>query len=186
VSIDGQLFDCDTRHFSFSANHQIREVTELSKLAMLSRLESASFVGSGLDDHGLKLVVKSSAIDNLNLQQTRVSNEGLASLAQLKRLRFLRLKENFQISNECIPHILSLHALVDLQIHETSIDQHGLRKLVPLCNLRDICLDVTHSNYSFASLLEISGLMPKCTILAKGRGDFCNGSFEGTWPTPSL
>jgi hypothetical protein len=114
---------------------------ELSKLPLLSQLESASFNGSGLNDRGLAHVVQASTIVNLCLQQTTVSNTGIVSLARLGRLQSLRLKENVQLTNECIPHILRLHGLIDLQIHETSIDEHGLRRLVPLCNLRDIILN---------------------------------------------
>lgn len=72
-------------------------------------------------------------------------------------------------------------SLVDLQIHETSIDQQGLKQLVVLKNFRDICLPIGNSNYAFDGLLELSGRMPQCTILAKGRGEFFQGKFKGIW-----
>src|SRR5262245_56062099 len=96
-------------------------------------------------------------------------------------LRYLRLKENAQLSNACIPHLLKLRQLVDLQIHETSIDQDGVNQLVVMGALEDLCLDVWKDNYTFDGLLGLSIQMPRCRILAKGRGEFFQGEFRGTW-----
>src|SRR5262249_53938994 len=120
-------------------------------------------------------------IDNLNLQDTRISNEGLSALERLPDLKYLRLKENAHLSNACVPHLLKFKQLVDLQIHETSIDQDGVNQLVVMDTLRDICLDVWKDNYSFDALLGLSFRMPWCRILAKGRGEFFQGEFRGTW-----
>jgi len=70
---------------------------ELEKLRLFTRLVSANF-----------------------------SNEGLACLASLRQLNYLRRKDNRQLTNECIDHVLRLDALVELQIHGPSINQRGL------------------------------------------------------------
>jgi hypothetical protein len=181
IVIDGQPFDPSSEHFSFDCYHQVGDMRELGKLRAFTKLKSASFYGSGLNDVGLRYVSDVPTIENLELQNTRISNEGLSVLERMPNLKYLRLKENAQLSNECIPHLLKLKHLVDLQIHETSIDQYGVNQLVVLDTLRDICLDVWKGNYSFDELLDLSIRMPRCRILAKGRGEFVQGEFGGTW-----
>ncbi len=181
IQIDNQPFDAAIEHFSFPLYHDIENTSELAKLRLLPHLKSANFAGTNLDDRGLLHVAGVSTIEHLDLQETKISNEGLAYLASLPRLRYLRLKDNRQLTNDCIPHILRLETLVELQIHETSIDQDGVNQLATLQNLRGLCLDIWDDNYSFQALLELSVRMPQCTILAKGRGDFCGGRFEGEW-----
>lgn len=181
ISIDGQLFDPSSEHFSFAPYHRIGDMRELAKLRGFANLRSASFYDTGLNDEGLRYVSDVPTIENLNLQDTRISNEGLGVLERLPQLLYLRLKENEQLSNECIPHLLKLRQLVDLQIHETSIDQCGLNQFAVMGSLEDICLDVWGNNYSFEGLLGLSTRMPRCRILAKGRGEFWQGEFSGTW-----
>jgi hypothetical protein len=181
ITIDGQPFNPSSEFFTFDGDHQIGDMRELAKLREFTNLKSASFWATGLDDVGLRFVSDVPTIENLNLQDTRISNEGLSVLERLPGLKYLRLKENRQLSNACIPHLLKLKQLVDLQIHETSIGQDGLSQLVVMDNLVDICLDVWKDNYSFDALLDLSFRMPRCTILAKGRGEFFQGEFRGTW-----
>jgi hypothetical protein len=50
-----------------------------------------------------------------------------------------------------------------------------------LTSLRDICIDVHDGNYTFDALSALSARMPWCTILAKGRGEFSLGTFDGDW-----
>jgi len=181
ILIDHQMFDATIEHFSFSFYHQIEDMDELAKLSRLPRLRSATFMGTGLDDRGLSHVCGVATIEHLDLQDTMVSDGGLACLARLPRLTHLRLKANRQLTNACIPNILRLAALTELQIHETSIDQAGANQLATLSNLRDLCLYVEDDNYTFEALRQLSGRMPRCTILAKGRGEFLDGEFDGTW-----
>ena len=181
ISIDGQQFDPSSEHFSFDLYHQIDDMRELAKLRAFANLKSANFCGSGLDDVGLRYVSDVPTLENLNLQDTRISDDGLCVLVRLPNLKYLRLKENAQLSNACIPHLLKLKQLTDLQIHKTAIDQRGLNQLVGMEALRGICLDVWKDNYSLEELLDFSVRMPECTILVKGRGEFFQGGFTGTW-----
>jgi hypothetical protein len=180
ISIDGKLFDPSSDHLSF-AYHQVGDMRELAKLRGFLNLESANFCASGLDDVGLGYVSDVPTIERLNLQDTRVTNEGLSVLERLSKLKYLRLKDNAQLSNECIPHLLKLKQLVNLQIHETSIDQYGLNQLTVMGTLTDICIDVCGDNHSFVGLLNLSARMPRCRILAKGKGEFWQGEFSGRW-----
>lgn len=146
ISIDGQPFDPAVEHFSFRGLHRISDTAELAKLREFSIPTSASFHATGLDDVGLGYVTKVRTIENLNPQDTKVSDEGLIALKRLPNLRHLRLKENPHLSNACIPHLLKLGRLEDLQIQETSIDMAGLEQVVDMGTLTDICLDVWRDN----------------------------------------
>ena len=181
VEIDQTTFEIDIEYFSFPSFHRIGDMDELAKLSMLPRLRSASFYGTQLDDRGLVHISRVATIENLDLQDTLVTNAGLAHVARLPRLKYLRLKENNQLTNDCVPHILRMTALVDLAIHETSIDQRGANQLTALPNLRDLCVDVHDDKYTFDGLRDLSTRMPSCRILAKSRGEFLAGEFEGVW-----
>lgn len=181
IYIDGEPFDESTEHFWFKGFHTITDMAELQKLTQFKNLRSASFFSTNLSDIGLEYVCRVKTIESLNLQSTEISNSGLRHLAKLPRLASLRLKENSQLTNECVPFLLPLKSLVDLQIHGTSIDQEGLKQLTELDGLRDICIAVWDNNYTFDALIEASKRMPKCTILAKGRGEFIQGDFHGNW-----
>lgn len=182
ILVDGQSFPLSIERFSLAGySHCIQRMVELQKLAVFPRLKSASFVDTNLDDVGLEYVSKVRTLEHLDLQDTKITNAGLAHLAQLPRLDWLRLKENSQLNNECVPHLQRLERLSNLQIHETSIDQKGLEQLADMQSLRDICIDVWRDNYTFEGLLALSVRMPNCTILAKGQGTFHRGRFEGKW-----
>ena len=181
IVIDGESFDTSITHFRFAAYHRISDMAELRKLASLPNLESATFDGTNLDDAGLEHVSHAKALASLSLQETSITNAGIAHLARLPKLSYLRLKDNPQLTNECVPHLCRLHGLTELQIHETSIDQAGLDRLGGLSSLSDLCIDVHDGNYTFDALLALSARMPGCTILAKGRGEFSRGKFAGDW-----
>ncbi|UOD29443.1 hypothetical protein INH39_29240 [Massilia violaceinigra] len=181
INIDGAWFDRSIRHFTFAGSRDIARMAELGKLCELSHLRSACFSGSNLDDAGLAHLAKAKSIEDLNLQWTEISDQGLAHLATLPRLTSLRLKENDQLTNDCIVHLLKLNNLVDLQIHGTSIDQSGLDRLAPMTQLAHICITLDGDNFSRLALLALSRRMPWCSILVKGNGEFCDGGFEGKW-----
>jgi hypothetical protein len=167
VDIDGVPFDDAIEHFSFPLYHVIADMDELAKLRRFPRLTAASFFESGLDDRGLQHVAAVTTIDNLNLQSTPITNGGLACLVTMP-LKHLRLKENAQLTDDCVPHLVRITSLVTLGVHETSIGQAGLDQLVALPNLRYLVVYIRDGNYTLESLRELSVRMPECEIVAKG------------------
>lgn len=182
IAVDGVAFDGDIRHFSFPAYHQIRHMEELQKLASFPNLDSADFGGTNLDDLGLEYVTRAAELQELNLQNTAISNGSLALLARLPYLYSLRLKDNPQLTNACVPHLLGLPELAELQIHETAIDQQGLEALAGMAQLREIIISVADDNYAFERLLALSEQMAHCIILAKGHGEFSSGDSRDSGP----
>ena len=181
IEICGEQFYENITHFSFKRVFtQIENMRELEQFSQFSKLTSASFTGTNLNDFGLSLLTQCKHIDNLNLQETEITNQGISHLKNLPHLKYLRLKENDQLDNSCIPFLNDCQNLIDLQIHETSINQEGLRELhIP--GLKDLTIDVWDNNFDFEFLKEYSLKYPECAILAKGNGEFLNGIFNGNW-----
>ena len=181
INVDGCLFEASIDYLSFGFSYQFKDVTELKKLSQFPNLKQVSLATSNLDDVGLAHVCHAATIEYLDLQDTEISDAGLKHLLKLPNLKTLRLKDNLQLTNECVTHLSRLTAMLGLQFHETSINQDGLRALTRMSQLQDICLSVDEGNYSFEALIEISRQMPNCAILAKGNGEFLNGQFDGCW-----
>ena len=181
VKIGPNHYDLASPQFNLKLGNSYREVEHLFVQKKFLRLVSASFADSDFDDEGLFVLSRFSELKQLNLQGTQISNQGIAHLSQLKNLESLRLKDNPQLDNACLLNLINLEQLRDLQIQETSINQAGLQTLSPMKTLQDLTLEVFQANYSFEALLALSFQMPACRILAKGKGLFLNGSFEGDW-----
>lgn len=187
IEIDGQIFAEDIRHFSFPVWHRITNMASLVRLQEFSSLSSASFTGTGLDDIGLSLVCRVSTIDNLNLQDTQITDQGLQALVKLPALKSLRLKENPQLGNACMPFLASIKSLTELQLHETGIDAEGLNLLTGLKQLEDLCLDAEnfgpYPTDCRDQLIALSARLPECRILVKGHGEALGGEIIGNWRT---
>ena len=177
IVVFGEALDPRATTFVARAALAVPDMDELRALAALTRLRFASFCDVPLDDVGLGHVCAASTIDNLSLQNTRVTNAGLAQLANLPLLRHLRLKDNPQLGDACVQHLLALVNLDSLQVHETSITAAGLAPLVELPWLRDLCVD--DETGAFAEVRALSLRLPRCEILVKGRGCFLAGEFDG-------
>lgn len=184
VILNGRSFDASIKHLALDPGIIANgNMDELRKLAEFESLTSATFAGTDLDDIGLSYVCNVIDIEDLNLQWTEISDQGLGTLARLPRLACLRLKENDQLTNECIGHLTKLDKLTDLQIHGTSIDQQGLKELARLKNLRYLFIDSDNCGNSLEMTIALSLQMPDCEIGVKGRGTFINGEFDGRWST---
>ena len=179
IEISGHRFDKSITHLSWPTT-EVADMNELKKLSDFPYLTSVIFSRTNLNDSGLLLIAQCETIDNLNLQETEITNNGISHLKNLRRLKYLRLKENTQLDNSCILFLNLCHQLIDLQIHETSINENGLREL-NLPGLKDILIDVWENNYSFDFLMDYSAKYSGCTIMVKGKGEFAKGNFTGTW-----
>jgi len=184
IKIGNHYYDVNCVHFSLEWEQDTGYMRELSCLSRFPNLKSVSFACSNLNDEGVAHVSDCREIEILNLQETEITNEGITYLKKLKKLKYLRLKENYQLTNACISALIAVEQLEDLQIHGTSVTEEGLSKLVVLKNLKDLTIDVRENNYTFEGLLKISKEIPDCHILAKGDGMFYKGEFNGEWGHP--
>lgn len=175
IEICGQSFDPSSSYFSFEWPFtEIENMFELEKLTGFFNLTEVSLGSTNLDDAGLEIVCRNTGIENLNLQDTHISDDGIKYLSRLPNLKYLRLKENDQLTNGCIEYLNQISNLLDLQIHETSIDQKGL-ELLNISQLEDVLVNVRNENYSFEFLEGLSRRLSGCKVLAKGKAEFLNG-----------
>lgn len=181
IKIGNHYYDINSEHFSLKWEESPINFNELSYLKQFPNLISANFYSSNLNDEGLAHVSNCSKIENLDLQDTEITNDGIKYLKNLEFLQYLRLKGNTQLTDECIPYLTEINNLLNLQIQETSITEVGLKKLTVIKYMEMITIQVWNNNFTFDGLLKISCELPHCEILAKGDGSFCNGEFEGKW-----
>lgn len=171
ISVCGHSFETGIDYFSLPWElSEIPDMSELAKLNQFPKLTAVSLNNTDLNDYGLKFVCQCPQIDNLNLQDTNISKIGIAYLVRLKKLLYLRLKENWQLENNCVPFLNRLEALQDLQIHETNIDHKGIAQL-ELPNLQNLLINDAPSEI----LAALSRRMPECNVLVKGKAEYLNG-----------
>ena len=181
VRVLGQVPDASAVYFAPRWEDRPHDFSELAKLAEFPALRTVSFHDSEIDDAGVAALCRATQIDNLTLQGCKMRNEGLRPLERLTNLEHLRLKDNRQLDNGCIDFLLPLRRLESLGVHETSITQAGLDRLHSLESLALLVIDLWEGNFEYDALVALSRRMPKCEILAKGRGAFEDGVFDGEW-----
>ena len=155
--------------------------TETSIADVLPNLEGvpnvtqARFSGPGLTDEGMealefifsvrRLDLSDSAIGDqtiesvgnlvnlevLNLRRSGVSNDGLAKLNKLKRLRAAIDLRNTKTSDPGLVHLAGLKNLIDVQLEKTNVTDKGLESLAglprnPQCELLHFGLGCCTSN----------------------------------------
>jgi len=114
-------------------------------LERLTQLESLFFIGNfnfnvGLTDQGLASVAKLPNLKALSLLSTRITNNGLRHIKDLKQLRWLSLSGVGNIGNEGLVHLKDLKGLEDLSIEATHITAEGLIHLQEMTKLRRLRL----------------------------------------------
>lgn len=118
-----------------------------------------------VDDEGLlKMVSYVKSIDQLDLDGTDITNEGIAHLTQLEQLKELRLKECMAIDNGCIDFLCEIQSLELLHLGGTGVNPDGLEKLGCLRNLKLLLISASEGDEEFLSKIE-AALPPECEFL---------------------
>ncbi len=178
ITICGESFSKDITHFSFSTLYmEIDDMLELEKLQQLSQLDTISLNGTNVNDTGLQYLGRCLTVTNINLTFTPITDGGIGHLTALPILQHLRLKET-DVSALSIPHFNQMTSLYSLQVHETEIFAKDLAAELSLPNLQELIADCD-SDEDFEALLALSKRLPECEILAKGKGVFLGGVFQG-------
>jgi len=76
----------------------------------------------------------------LDLSDTRVTDAGLAHIAQFEALEYLSLRGT-RVTDAGLPHLARLRALQELHLSDTHVTQHGVQQLqdrLPRCDIRAI------------------------------------------------
>ena len=118
-----------------------------------------------VDDKGLlRMVSYVRSIDQLDLDGTDITNEGIGYLTQLEVLKELRLKECNAIDNGCIGFLCEIQSLELLHLGGTGITPDGLEKIGCLKNLKLLLVSASEGDEVFLSKIE-AALPPECEFL---------------------
>lgn len=119
---------------------------------------------SGVSDTGLALfAVANPDVEVLSITQCpQVTNNGLASIGQLRRLRKLTLQGRPGFSEAGLVHLRSLSALEELNLLGLEVGVEGVKHIGQLQSLKYLLL--SRSRVSNAGADELRRILPKCHI----------------------
>jgi Leucine-rich repeat (LRR) protein len=132
----------------------------LQGLAKLKKLRL-----SGVEDAALEPVGKLKALEELDLNYTRVGDEGVKHLAGMTNLRSLILIKT-QVTDKGMNHLSTLTGLKRLSIGENKITDEGLQALAGMKALED--LSITDCKITGSGFKHLSGLTNLKGIWAGG------------------
>ncbi len=176
MQILNREINIDTDYLNLSFYGEI-DKNELKKLTQLKRLKHLNVSSSDLYDKHLEIIGQLKTLELLDLDLTEITDSGLKNLIRLTQLRKLRLKDNPQLTNDCIAYLLDIEQLELIHIENTSITIDGLIKLLTQKELKTVILDCEFDN-SIDELLSISEKYPKLEIVFKGTGIMSNGKLN--------
>jgi len=136
----------------------LRDAGALVERDRRGRVTSLEVYGTRLTDEGLRSLARLTRLERLSLRETGIGDEALEHLAGLGTLRVLDLGGN-QITDAGLEHVAALDRLESLALDNTSwsesrmqISDAGLQRLAPLCRLRR--LDLSSTRVSLAVTAE--------------------------------
>ena len=165
--------DATYLHIDFFRDKGIDELQKLTALKLLEHLNAAS---ADLNDDHLEIIGQLVSLELLDLDLTELSDQSLRFIEPLQNLRELRLKDNPQLTDECIPSLIQLTSLKQVHIENTGITWKGLKQLVSEVDLESVILGSEFNDFE-DELLTISSLRPEMEILFKGMGMIRNGNW---------
>jgi hypothetical protein len=176
IIIFDQTVAIDTTYLSLVFVEQLNS-TELMKIRKLSKLTTLNASNYLLNDEHLEIIGSIAGLETLHLVMTEITDEGIAYLGPLIKLQELRLKDNPQLTDACIPHLAMLQALKLIHLGNTDISVEGLTELMSKVALTTLILDSELDEY-IEPLLQLSREYPKLEILLKGTGTIAKGTLN--------
>lgn len=123
------------------------------------RIHSLSLSGELGTDENLRIVVDLPALKEVCLQGARVTDAGLAILAEQAQLESLDVRSCHGISNKGMAAVSRMRGLKELELYDTSIGDPGLRCVCEIPTLEKLNLHSTRvTDLGLRQLREILGL----------------------------
>jgi Leucine-rich repeat (LRR) protein len=113
------------------------DLQELSKLKNLTRLDLTD-KANGVTDAGLAAIASLKSLTSLSLSEASLSSDGLAQLAELKRMQRLRLHSLRGIVGGSLSWISQLQGLQELEISGTALNNNDLESINKLSQLQNL------------------------------------------------
>jgi len=148
----------------------------LASLKDLTTLKRLVIDHNDLDDASLASLKGLKNLMAVRLQACKIGDAGLAHLKGCERLTHVDIGLNKNITDKCLPTLLSFKNLIHLDLTDTSVTMVGFRQLSKLPKL-------THFGFAFSSvseqqLAELRRLMPHCQITNSRAGKVPLDVFE--------
>lgn len=148
----------------------------LASLKDLTTLKRLVIDHNDLDDASLASLKGLKNLMAVRLQACKIGDAGLVHLKGCERLTHVDIGLNKNITDKCLPTLLSFKNLIHLDLTDTSVTMVGFRQLSKLPKL-------THFGFAFSSvseqqLAELRRLMPHCQITNSRAGKVPLDVFE--------
>jgi internalin A len=134
---------------------RVQDATELEELGLIDagdelvmlldnhrRLRNLTLIGRGIGERSLPVVGRMHNLEELSLERTRVTDEGLVHLKSLQALRSLNLAST-DIQGPGLKHLSSLPKLHFVVLRDTLVDDDGLSGLAGLSSVIGLHLSET-------------------------------------------
>jgi serine/threonine protein kinase/Leucine-rich repeat (LRR) protein len=131
-------------------------------LGKLPRLDTLQVHHVRLDQQLLNAICESRGLERLLIQGTGISDEDLARIASLCRMRYLYAADNPRLTDRGLAILATLPKLARLDIRNTSLTDSGLLALAAARQLA--FLNIKGTNVSAAGVANLRRLLPNCEI----------------------
>jgi serine/threonine protein kinase len=117
------------------------------------QIENLDLGNSKVGNQGLLFVGKQSRLKDLRLGKTKITDAGLESLSNLKNIRTLNLNDTF-ITDDGLTHLSQMTDMRDLSLVNTKIGNEGLANLAKMHHLQRLLLTGTPINGDGLQLIK--------------------------------
>ncbi|WP_437192875.1 leucine-rich repeat domain-containing protein [Planctomicrobium sp. SH527] len=135
----------------------------------LSALTSAKGTLKSLDvseirisNEGLAPIAEFTKLESLNLWNGSLNDEGIALLAPLTELKNINLESCREVTSDSADHLVKFTKLESINLAETGFDDAGLQILTGLKNLKNIT--VSRSGITDAGIAKFKEALPNCQV----------------------
>lgn len=140
-------------------------VADFESLLGMPKLVAVNVNTSNTTDEHLAVLGRMTALEDLDLSLTKVTDAGMKLLWPLARLQHLRIKETALGDRTLVG--LSHHPLLEtLNVKSLAITEVGVRALARLPRLERVVF--SHAAFPRAALGDLQHTLPKCEIVLDG------------------
>ena len=122
-----------------------------------------------IDEYLELMVTQVRSINMLDLDETDITNDGIAHLTKMDFIKELRLKGIREIDNDCIIHLNNIKGLELLHLRGTSITLDGILKLDKQPGLKTLLFAHDENEPEKEKMLQLRELMPDCEFIINGK-----------------
>lgn len=121
------------------------------------------------DQHIVFMVNRITHVDELDLKEALVTNDGIKQLTALKKIGKLYLKDCPNLDNGCVPYLNQLTTLEHLSVASTEIDIAGVVRLDKLTALKSLAFSTPETGMLYEQVEVLAAQHPGCIFYINGK-----------------